>query len=107
MKNLSGMLKKAQEMQEKMGEMQAEMENTTVEGTSGAGLVTVTLNGKGDMKGLKVDPSLFSEEDKEVLEDLIIAAHADARSKVEARQQENMKNLTGGMPLPEGFKMPF
>lgn len=107
MKNLSGMLKKAQEMQEKMQSMQAEMELKTVEGSAGAGLVTVTLNGKGDMKGLTIDPSLFSEEEKEVVEDLILAAHADARSKVEAQQAENMKNLTGGLPLPEGFKMPF
>lgn len=107
MKNLSGMLKKAQEMQEKMQSMQAELENQTVVGTAGAGLVTVTLNGKGDMKGLSIDPSLFSEEEKEVVEDLIIAAHSDARAKVEAKQAENMQNLAGGMPLPEGFKMPF
>lgn len=107
MKNLSGMLKKAQEMQEKMGEMQNQMAAETVEGSSGAGLVSVTLNCKGDMKGLKIDPSLFSAEEKEVVEDLIMAAHADARSKVEAKQAEGMQNLTGGIPLPDGFKMPF
>ncbi|WND03364.1 YbaB/EbfC family nucleoid-associated protein [Temperatibacter marinus] len=107
MKNLSGMLKKAQEMQEKMQSMQAEMENQSVEGSSGAGLVNVTLNGKGEMKALSIDPSLFTAEEKEVVEDLILAAHADARSKVEAMQADNMKDLTGGIPMPDGFKMPF
>lgn len=107
MKNLSGMLKKAQEMQEKMQSMQAEMEQKLVEGSAGAGMVQITLNGKGDMKSLTIDPSLFNAEEKEVVEDLIKAAHGDARSKVDAQQAENMQNLTGGMPLPEGFKMPF
>lgn len=107
MKNLTDMLKKAQEMQAKMGEMQAGLEDMTVEGTAGAGMVKVTLNGKGDMKGISLDDSLFSSEDREVLEDLILAAHAMARAKVADMAADQMKNLTGGMDLPPGFKMPF
>ena len=107
MKNLTEMLKKAQEMQTKMGEMQAQLEDETVEGAAGAGLVKVVLNGKGDMKSLSIDPSLFTGEDKDVLEDLIIAAHTQARAKSQELMQSQMQSLTGGMPLPDGFKMPF
>lgn len=107
MKNLGEMLKKAQEMQAKMGDMQAELDNVTVEGTAGAGMVRVVLTGKGDMKSVTLDPSLFSSQDKEVVEDLIVAAHAQAKAKVAEAAAEQMKNLTGGLDLPPGFKMPF
>lgn len=107
MKNLGEMLKKAQEMQAKMGDMQAELDNVTVEGTAGAGMVKVVLSGKGDMKSVTLDPSIFSSEDKEVVEDLIIAAHAQAKAKVADAAAEQMKTLTGGLDLPPGFKMPF
>ena len=107
MKNLTDMLKKAQEMQSKMGDMQSQLDDLEIEGTSGAGLVKVVLSGKGDMKSLSIDDSLFSSEDREVLEDLIVAAHAQARSKVAEASAEQMKDLTGGLELPPGFKMPF
>lgn len=107
MKNLSEMLKKAQEMQSKMGDMQAELDAVEVVGTAGAGMVTVVLSGKGDMKSVTLDPSIFSSEDKEVVEDLIVAAHAQAKAKVAEAAAEQMKNLTGGLDLPPGFKMPF
>ncbi|MEX0297572.1 MAG: YbaB/EbfC family nucleoid-associated protein [Kordiimonas sp.] len=107
MKNLTDIMKQAQEMQAKMGDMQAELETTEVEGTAGAGMVKVVLNGKGDMKSVTLDPSLFSAEDKDVVEDLIVAAHAQAKSKVADASAEQMKNLTGGIELPPGFKMPF
>ncbi len=107
MKNIGQMLKQAQEMQAKMAEMQAQLAETAVDGTSGAGLVTVTLNGKGDMKGLKVDPSLLNANEGEILEDLIVAAHADAKAKAEAKAAEAMKELTGGLELPPGMNLPF
>jgi len=107
MKNLTEMLKKAQEMQAKMGDVQAELDDLIIEGTAGAGMVKVTLNGKGDMKSVKLDPSLFTAEDKDVVEDLIVAAHAQAKSKVADVSAEQIKNLTGGLELPPGFKMPF
>ncbi|WP_417455983.1 YbaB/EbfC family nucleoid-associated protein [Kordiimonas sp.] len=107
MKNLSEMLKKAQEMQSKMGDMQAELDTVEVDGTAGAGMVRVVLTAKGDMKSVTIDPSLFSSEEKEVVEDLIVAAHAQARAKAADAMQERMKDLTGGLDLPPGFKMPF
>lgn len=107
MKDIMGMMKKAQEMQAKMGEMQAELESTEVEGTSGAGMVVVTLTGKGDMKGVKIDPSLLKESEAEMVEDLLIAAHSDARSKVEQLSKEKMQDVTAGLPIPPGMKMPF
>jgi nucleoid-associated protein EbfC len=105
MKNFTQMMKQAQELQGRMTEMQAEMERTTVEGRSGGGMVTVTLNGKGDMAGLKIDSSLLKPGEAEILEDLIIAAHADAKTKVEEAMKEKMKSLTGGLPLPPGLKL--
>jgi len=107
MKNLSEMLKKAQEMQSKMGDMQAELDRVEVEGTAGAGMVKVILTAKGDMKSVTIDPSLFSSEEKEVVEDLIVAAHKQAREKAADAMQSRMKDLTGGLDLPPGFKMPF
>jgi DNA-binding YbaB/EbfC family protein len=113
MKNLAGMMKQAQQMQAKMQEMQARLEATLVEGAAGGGMVKVTLSGKGDMKKLTVDPSLVDPEEKEVLEDLIVAAHADARAKVEAMMAEEMQKATAGINIPGmggglgGFKLPF
>jgi len=98
------MMSQARELQSKMAEMQAEIEQMTRDGTAGAGLVTVTLNGKGEMRSLSVDPSLMKADEKEILEDLIVAAHADAKVKMEEALQDKMKDLTGGLPLPPGMK---
>jgi DNA-binding YbaB/EbfC family protein len=105
MKNFGGMMKQAQELQGRMTEMQAEMERARVEGQSGGGLVVLTLNGKGDLVGVKIDPSLVKPEEAEILEDLIVAAHIDAKAKVERLMQEKMQSLTGGLPLPPGLKL--
>ena len=107
MKNLGNLMKQAKEMQAKMAEMQAELESHEVTGVSGAGMVKVTLNCKGEMRKLQVDTSLIDPEDKEVMEDLIVAAHADARSKVDVYTAEKMKEMTGGLQLPPGMQMPF
>lgn len=107
MKDIMGMMKAAQEMQGRMQEFQAKVAEMTLEGRSGGGLVTVTLSGKGDLRGLKIDPSLFREDDVAVLEDLIIAAHADARDKAEAEMSAKMQEMTAGLPLPPGMKFPF
>jgi len=107
MKNLSQMMKQAQQMQDKMQEMQSALETLEIDGTAGGGLVTVTLNGKGEMARLKIDPSLVTPDDVEVLEDLIVAAHGDAKAKVEAKTAEEMAKITGGLNLPAGFKLPF
>ncbi len=107
MKDIMGMMKKAQELQSRMAEFQENLGNLLVEGRSGGGLVTVTLSGKGELKGLKIDPSLFKEDDVEVLEDLIVAAHADAKARVEAEASAKMQEMTAGLPLPPGMKFPF
>ncbi len=107
MKNLGSMMKQVQEMQTRMQEMQDELAALDVVGTAAAGMVTVTLSGKGEMKAVKLDPSIVDPADPEVLEDLIVAAFNDAKSRTDARMQEEMKKLTGGLPLPPGFKFPF
>jgi len=107
MKNLGNMLKQAQQMQTRMQEMQAKLEATEVEGQAGAGMVRVRLTGKGDLRRVQIDPSLVTPEDREVLEDLLVAAHADAKQKVEAMMAEEMSKATEGMSLPAGFKLPF
>ena len=107
MKNLSQMLKQAQEMQSKMAEMQTALADLEVTGQSGGGFVTVTVNGKGDVKRVKIDPKLADPNEISVLEDLIVAAARDAKSKADARVQEEMAKLTGGLQLPAGFKLPF
>lgn len=105
MADFMGMMKQAAQLQARMKAMQDELEGLEIEGTSGGGLVRVTLTGKGDMKGVKVDASLLKAEEKEILEDLLVAAHADARRKSEAVIQDKMKELTGGLPLPQGLKL--
>ncbi len=105
--DIMNLMKKAQEMQAKVGEMQTELESITVEGSSGAGLVTVEATAKGAVKSLKIDPSLLKPEEAEIVEDLVMAAFNDARTKAEAVAQEKMQGLTGGLSLPPGFKMPF
>ena len=107
MKNLGQLMKQAQEMQTKMAEMQEKLETLEVSGSAGAGLVSVTLSGKGEMRGVKIDPSLLKPDETEILEDLIAAAHNDAKVKLEARVQEETSSLMGGLDLPPGFKLPF
>lgn len=107
MKDIMGMMKKAQEMQARMGEMQAELEALEVVGTAGGDAVQITLTGKGEMRGVKIEPSLLKPDEAEIVEDLIIAAHADAKQKSEALAQEKMKEVTAGLPIPPGMKMPF
>ncbi|MEP3275502.1 MAG: YbaB/EbfC family nucleoid-associated protein [Stappiaceae bacterium] len=101
------MMKQAKQLQEKMGSLQEEISEIEVEGTAGGGLVTVKLSGKGTMSGLSIDPSLFKEDDAEILEDLIMAAHNDAKVKSEAALQEKTQEMMGGMGLPAGMKLPF
>ncbi len=107
MRDIMGMMGKVKEMQAKMEQMQAEIAALEVEGKSGGGLVTVRLNGKGEMLGVKIDASLAKEDELEILEDLIVAAHKDAKGKAEAQTAEKTKALTAGLPIPPGFKMPF
>ncbi|MDB5474360.1 MAG: YbaB/EbfC family nucleoid-associated protein [Devosia sp.] len=107
MKDIMNMMKAAGEMKSKMEAMQAELAELVVEGRSGAGMVTVSLSGKGDLKQVRIDPSLFKEDDVEVLEDLIVAAHKDAKSKSEAEMQKRMSEMTAGLPIPPGMKFPF
>ncbi len=105
MADFLGLMKQAAQLQSKMQEMQAELDTMMVDGTAGGGMVSVTLNAKGDLKGVRIDPSLIKPEDKEIIEDLIVAAHADARRKAETVMQDKMKGLTGGLPLPPGMKL--
>jgi hypothetical protein len=107
MKNLSDMMKQVQNMQSRMAEMQAKLEQAVVVGQSGGGMVKVSLNGKGAMTALSIDPSLFRHDEVEIVEDLVIAAHADAKTKVEALMADELKSVTGGLPLPPGLKLPF
>lgn len=107
MKNIGNMLKQAQQMQTKMAEVQERLAAMEVDGTAGAGLVTVTMSGKHDIKKVKLDPSLIEPGEAEVLEDLIVAAANDAKAKVDEAMQEEMTKLTGGMQLPPGMKLPF
>jgi hypothetical protein len=107
MKNLGQMMKQAQQMQERMAELQSKLEAVEISGASGGGLVNVTLNGKGEMRSLKIDKSLVDPNEVEVLEDLILAAVNDAKAHVEAHMADEMKKLTGGLALPPGMKLPF
>lgn len=107
MKNLGQLMKQAQEMQSRMQAMQQKLAEIELDGASGGGLVTVTVNGKGEMRRLKIDPSLVEAKEVEVLEDLVVAAFNDAKAKVEAHVAEEMQKLTGGLNLPAGLKLPF
>ncbi len=107
MKNLGQMMKQAQEMQAKMAEMQEQLAEIEVTGASGGGMIQVTLNGKGEMRKVEIDPALVDPNEVEVLEDLIVAATNDAKTKVEAQAAKRMSELTGGLNLPPGFKLPF
>ncbi len=107
MKNLGQMMKQAQQMQAKMAELQEKLAEAEMTGTAGGGMVQVTMNGKGELRAVKIDPGLLTPDDVEVLEDLIVAAANDAKAKVEAEVAEEMQKLTGGIALPPGMKLPF
>lgn len=107
MKNIGQMLRQAQEMQSRMGEMQERLAEAEVSGASGAGLVQVTLSGKGEAKRIKIDKSLMVADETEVLEDLLMAAFNDAKTRLDAYVAEEMQKLTGGLKLPPGMKLPF
>ena len=105
--DMMGLMKQAKEMQEKMQQVQAEVAALEVQGTAGGGLVIVTMTGKGEMKGIAIDPSLLKPEESEILQDLIVAASNDARGKAEAKLADKMRALTGGLNLPPGMTLPF
>ncbi len=107
MMDFMGLMKQAQQMQAKMAEAQLELEQTVVEGEAGGGLVKIVLTAKGSMRSVSIDPSLLNPAEKEILEDLILTAHMQARTKAEDAMAEKMKALTGGLPLPPGMKLPF
>jgi nucleoid-associated protein EbfC len=106
-KDILGMMKQAKAMQEKMQDLQQEIAEITATGQSGGGLVTVRLNGRTELVSLVIDPSLMLPEEKDILEDLIVAAHADAKAKLEVVIQEKTQALTSGLQLPGGMKLPF
>ena len=107
MKDIMGLMKQAKEMQSKMTEMQESMAEIEATSTSGAGMVSLTLSGKGDLRALSIDPSMVTDGEGEMIEDLIIAAHADAKAKVERIVAEKTQELTAGLPIPPGMKIPF
>jgi nucleoid-associated protein EbfC len=105
MADFLGLMKQAAELKSRMEAMQAELDQIEVEGAAGGGLVTVRLSGKSEMRGVKIDETLIKPSEKQIVEDLIVAAHADARRKAEILMQEKMKTVTGGLPLPPGMKL--
>jgi len=105
MRDIMGMMGKMKELQERMAQLQAELEAMEVTGIAGGGLVALTLNAKGALKKASIDPSLLKPEEKEIVEDLLAAAHADARTKADRLVEEKMRELTGGLPLPPGLKL--
>jgi|SRR6185295_19985853 len=105
MADFLGLMKQAAELKSKMEAMQAELDQIEVDGSAGGGLVTVKLSGKGELKGVTIDETLIKPSEKGIVEDLIVAAHADARRKAEVLLQEKMKTVTGGLPLPPGMKL--
>jgi DNA-binding YbaB/EbfC family protein len=107
MKNIAGLMKQASQMQKKMEDMQAALEAMTVEGSAGAGMVVVTMSGKNELRSVRIDPKLADPGETEMLQDLIVAAHADAKRKIEVLAAEEMQKATGGLNLPAGLKLPF
>ncbi|WP_455482106.1 YbaB/EbfC family nucleoid-associated protein [Bartonella sp. B35(2025)] len=107
MRNMMSMMKKAKEMQEKMQQIQKEVADLQVTGVAGGGLVKVTLNGQNAITAIKIDPSLIKPEETEILEDLIMAAYNEAKTKIEMTIAEKTQSMTAGLPLPSGFKFPF
>ena len=107
MKNLAGLMKQASQMQAKMQEMQERLEAMELDGQAGGGMVALTVSGKGELKRVRIDPKLLDPAEAGMLEDLIVAAHAEAKRKIEAVMQEEMGKATGGMELPGGMKLPF
>jgi DNA-binding YbaB/EbfC family protein len=107
MKNLGQLMKQAQEMQQKMAEMQQQLEAVEMTGAAGGGMVQLTVNGKGEVKRVKIDKAAVDPAEIEILEDLIVAAFNDARAKVNAHAESEMQKLTGGLALPPGMKLPF
>jgi DNA-binding YbaB/EbfC family protein len=105
--DMAKMMKQAQEVQAKMAQAQDDLDSITVEGVSGAGLVKATASAKGELKGLDIDPSIFNGDDKEVVEDLILAAIKDAQGKAAERSQQEMAKITEGLGLPPGMNLPF
>jgi len=105
MPDFLGLMKQATEFKSKMEAMQAELERLEVDGSAGGGLVTIKLSGKGDLRGVKIDDSLVKPDQKEIVEDLLVAAHAEAKRKLETMLAEKMQALTGGLPLPPGLKL--
>ncbi|MBN8530521.1 MAG: YbaB/EbfC family nucleoid-associated protein [Alphaproteobacteria bacterium] len=105
--NFKNVMKQAQEMQAKIAQLQQKLEEEETEGASGGGMVKITLNGKGELKKIVIDPSLLAASEKEILEDLIVAAFKDTKSKVDAAAGDQMSKIAGGMGLPPGFKLPF
>ncbi|CAH1661999.1 putative nucleoid-associated protein YbaB [Hyphomicrobiales bacterium] len=105
MRDMMGLMKQAQAMQQKMADMQAELDAVEVEGTAGGGMVTVAMTAKGAFKGVKIDPSLMVADEREILEDLIVAAANDARTRGERVMQERMAEITKGLPIPPGMKL--
>lgn len=107
MKDIMGLMKQAKEMQSKMQDMQEELADLEAEGVAAGGMVKITLNGKGQIRDISIDPSMFKEDDVEILEDLITAAHNQAKVKVEDITAEKTAELTAGLPIPPGMKLPF
>jgi nucleoid-associated protein EbfC len=107
MSNLAGMMKQAMQVQTKLQEAQDTLAKLELTGEAGAGLVRVTLNGKGEMRGVTIDPKVVDPADTEMLQDLIVAAHQAAKAKIDAASQEEMQKITGGLKLPPGMKLPF
>ena len=105
MKDIMGLMKQAQAMQQKLQDAQAELDNLEVEGSAGGGVVTVKISGKGNLKAISIDPSLMNPDEKEILEDLIVAAMNDARGKAERTMQDRMAEITKGLPIPPGLKL--
>jgi hypothetical protein len=105
MRDVMGMMKQIQGLQKKMADMQAELETLAVDGQAGGGMVKVSMTAKGALKGVSIDASLMREGEGEILEDLIVAAHADARAKAERLMEDKMRSVTGGLPLPPGLKL--